>query len=109
MIVALGLLPIACKPAAPSATCTISSSAAPASIGGAAAIASLTPVLAGPDRENSIDEAIRRFRTLDPTISDDQMIDIMIAADCPNGGTDMERRRSRAKRLRAEVGALLAQ
>ena len=106
---ALLILTAGCKPAQRGAVCPDPQAVAPASIG-AKAVTALTPVLAGPDRENEISEAIHRFRATDPTISDDTVIDIMIAADCPNAspGADAATMKARAGRLRAEVAGILA-
>jgi hypothetical protein len=86
---------------------------APASIGGAGAVTALTPRLAGGDWENAVDEAAYRFRKEDPTITPDAIIDIIIAADCPNliAGTvpDAEAERARVATIRHRVTAILGQ
>jgi hypothetical protein len=85
---------------------------APQAIGGADAVRTLTSRLAGPDRENVIGEAVHSLRARDPSLSQDAIADILIAADCPNvagdpslDGTEQTRRISE---LRSQIEAVLA-
>lgn len=106
-----GLLLWACKPSTPAVSCPDPALVAPASIGGASAVTSLTSSLAGSDRENAIDEAATRFRRQDPGISTDAIVDVIIAADCPNlahgGVADAQAERVRISAVRSRVIAIL--
>ena len=102
-----------CSPSRPPIACPYPASVAPASIGGPSAVTGLTSRLAGPDRENTIDEAAARFRKRDPSITNSAITDIVIAADCPNmmasGIPDAQAERARISAIRAQVSGILRQ
>jgi len=79
---AVFLLAACTSPAPP--TCPDAASVVPAKLGGATYLGGLTERLAGPDRENVVLEAVQDMRKKDPALTPDEMIDILIAADCPN-------------------------
>jgi hypothetical protein len=80
---------------------------------GKAFVRDLTSRLAGPDRENTIAEAIRQMRSKDPTIATDDVVDVVIAADCPNVTARADADRSsdlaHVAALREQVYALLGE
>ncbi len=67
--------------------------------------------LAGPDRANTIVTAISDMRTRAPTLTADEMTDILIAADCPNANArpdhDIAADRARIAAFRAQVLELM--
>jgi hypothetical protein len=101
------LLLFGCSQHQPPVSCPDLTAVVPASLGGAKAVAGLTARLAGPDRENVIDETATRFRRQDPAITNDTIINIMIAADCPNviakGVPDARAERARIATIRNQV------
>jgi len=102
-----------CAPRRPPISCPDPGLVAPPAIGGAKAITSLTPLLAGGNWENEVDEAAARFRRADPSISADAVLDVMIAADCPNlvarGVPDARTERDRVATIRERVATILGQ
>ncbi len=74
-------------------------------------MADLTTRLAGPDRANSITEAITEIRRRDPAIDADGLTNILIVADCPNAlakpAHDNADDRTRIAAFRAQVEFLL--
>jgi hypothetical protein len=105
------LLIAGCGEAQTAAQCPDSVDVAPPSIGGASFVTGLTMRLAGPDRENSISEAIAAMRRADPALDASEITDILIAADCPNvaaqpGGSE-NADRARIAAFRAQVVELL--
>ena len=77
----------------------------PALVGG------LTARLAGPDRENTITEAVAEIHARDRSLDADAITDILIAADCPNDlarpDHDIAAVRDRTAAFRAEVDQIL--
>jgi len=73
--------------------------------------AGFTARFAGPDRANSIAEAITQIHAADPSLNADQITNILIVADCPNaaasGAQDEAGTRTRLGRFRAQVVTLL--
>lgn len=107
----LVLLLAGCGQARTAVQCPDPAEVAPPSIGGASYVAGLTMRLAGPDRENSISEAIAAMRRADAALDASEITDILIAADCPNvallpGGSE-DAARARIAAFRAQVDALL--
>ncbi len=106
----LTLLLWGCAQAAPPAQCPDLATTVPASIG-APFLAGLTGRLAGPDRENGIAEAIAEIRRRDPSLGSAAIVDILLAADCPNmrslPGRDIAAERERVANLRAQVEDML--
>jgi hypothetical protein len=92
--------------------CPDAAEVAPASVGGAEAVRALTPRLAGPDRENIIGEAVHSLRARDPSLSQDTIADILIAADCPNvagdPALDGKEQARRVSDLREQIEAVLS-
>ena len=99
-----------CGQAASQLTCPDPAGIAPPSIG-TAFIADLTGRLAGPDRENSIVEAIAEIHRHDPSLGSATVTNILIAADCPNALARPDRGaaadRARIAGFRAQVDQLL--
>ena len=108
-LVALLLLG-ACGQSSKQLTCPDPSSVAPPSIG-AAFVNNLTTRLAGPDRENSITEAIGEIHRRDPSLDATAVTNILVAADCPNvmaqPDHDANADRARIAVFRAQVDQLL--
>ncbi len=71
----------------------------------------LSQRLAGPDRANTVATAVADMRTRAPTLTADQMTDILIAADCPNAiarpNHDLAADRARIAAFRAQVMTLM--
>lgn len=107
----LGLVLAGCANEAPAVECPVPADVAPASIGGAAYVTGLTARLAGDDRENSITEAIGEIRSKAPELGSAAIVDILIAADCPNAVAMPDRSetavRARIAAFRAQVEQLL--
>ena len=107
-----GLSLVSCSSSGPHLQCPDPAEVAPASVGGAEAVRALTPRLAGPDRENVISEAVHSLRASDPSLSQDAIADILIAADCPNvAGDPALDGRAQARRmadLRGEIESVLS-
>lgn len=106
------LLLSGCSQRASAVSCPDDAAVAPESIGGASAVKALTPLLNSPNRENTIAEAATRFRKQDPGISTNTIINIMIAADCPNliadGVPDVQSERARISAIRSQVERIIA-
>jgi hypothetical protein len=104
-IAALALL-AGCARAGPPAQCPDLAATVPPSIG-APFVTGLGSRLAGPDRENVIAGAIAEIRRRDPSIGTDGIVDILIAADCPNvlarPEQDINADRDRIAAFRAQV------
>ncbi len=113
MIAAAGLALLlgGCVQSAAPVQCPDPAAVAPASIGGAAFVAGLSGRLAGPDRENSITEAIGAIHQRDPSLGADRITDILIAADCPVAASRPDNGaaadRARIAGFRAQVDQLL--
>ncbi len=71
----------------------------------------LTGRLAGPDRANTVTEAIAEMHRRDPTIDADGLTNILITADCPNALAkprhDGDDDRARIAAFRAQVEYML--
>lgn len=63
--------------------CPAFADVAPAAIG-SDYLADLSHRLAGPDRANTVATAVADMRGRAPTLTADELTDILIAADCPN-------------------------
>jgi hypothetical protein len=55
---------------------------APAAVGGAGEVRSLSTLLSGSDSENAIIEGAQELHRRDPALPADRITDILIAADC---------------------------
>ncbi len=111
---------IVCSIALASAACTAKSGAsqcpdpamvAPASVGGAAEVKSLSGMLSGPDNENAITESAQELHRRDHTLGADQITDILIAAECEGQsartGSTYDRAQ-RTRRISKQVDAVMA-
>jgi hypothetical protein len=100
-----------CAARAPALQCGDPGAVAPANVGGAAFVNDLTGRLAGPDRENVIEEAIATIHQREPGLSIDAITDILIAADCPNALSkpyhDANADRARIAAFRAQVDQII--
>ena len=100
----------ACGQSSTKITCPDPATVAPPSIGGAAYVSELTGRLAGPDRENSITEALAEIRRRDPSLDSTAVTNILVAADCPNAVAkpdhDAQAVRARIAAFRAQVDQL---
>jgi len=67
--------------------------------------------LAGPDRANTVTTAVADMRSRVPTLTADEMTDILIAADCPNAiagpDHDLAADRARIAAFRAQAMTLM--
>ena len=110
LVTGLALALTACGRAPETLTCAAPAGAVPPSIG-PDYVAGLTSRLAGPDRANSITEAIGEMRRLDPAIGADGLTNILMIADCPNAlaspPADGADDRARIAAFRAQVDTLL--
>ncbi|WP_066801312.1 hypothetical protein [Sphingomonas soli] len=92
------------------AACPDPGAVAPPSIG-TAFVKDLTGRLAGPDRENTIAEAVAEIHRRDPSLGSATVTNILIGADCPNALSrpdhDLEADRARIAGFRAQVDQLL--
>lgn len=103
------LLTAGCGRQAESATCPSARDLAPSSVP-AGYLDDLTARLAGPDRENSISEAVARMHRTAPQLTASEVTDILIAADCPNTSTsddDVASMRARIAEFRGQVDVLM--
>lgn len=86
---------------------------APPSVADAAYMEGLTERLAGPDRENTIVQAIGEVHRRAPQAGNDTITNILIAADCPNVARKPDHseaaERDRIAGFRAQVDQILAQ
>lgn len=76
----------------------------------AAWFADLSARLAGPDRENSISEAIFNLRRTHPEFNSTMVEDVLIAADCPaatRAGLSADGAKGRIADLRAQVDQIM--
>lgn len=106
-----GSLLCSCNLSKPPIACPDPALVAPASIGGASAVTGLTSPLSGPGRENTIKEAAARFRKRDSRITNSEITNIIIAADCPNlmasGAPSAQEKRARISVVRAQVTSVV--
>lgn len=106
----LALLLAACSAPAPQA-CPVAASVVPPALGGDAYLRGLTDRLAGTDRENAITEAVSDMEQRAPTLTSEERIDILIAADCPNAAASPYRtevsERARIAAFRSEVNQIV--
>ena len=72
----------------------------------------LSQRLAGPDRANTVVTAVADMQKRAPTLTPDEMTDILIAADCPNAAAkpdhDIAADRARIAAFRAQVNTLMS-
>ena len=105
------LLVAACRQPSEQMTCPDPQTVASPTIG-AAFVNGLTGRLAGPDRENMITEALAEIQRRDPTLDKTTIINIMVAAECPNvfakPDHDPKTMRARIALFRAQVMQLLS-
>lgn len=95
----------------PPLPCPDASAVVPAVLGGDAYFRGLTDRLGGTDRENTITEALADMQKRAPTLTSDERIDILIAADCPNAAASPYRteasERARIAAFRGEIGQIV--
>jgi hypothetical protein len=107
----LAILLAGCGDVTARVQCPDLSSVAPASIGGAAYVRGLSERLAGPDRENTVTEAVAEIERRGPRLGSDAITNILIAADCPNAAARPNRSeaadRARTAEFRAQVQQIL--
>lgn len=107
-VVVTACLLASCSAGQDSDQCPDPATVAPASIGGAGAVQALTGELAGPNRGDSISTAIRTFHQRDPSLTSDELANILLAADCPNIRGDVATQRRRLGEFRSQVDSILA-
>ncbi len=109
-VMSLVVILSACSKATQPVQCPDPTTVVPASVG-VSYVAGLTSRLAGPDRANTISEAIAEIHARDPSIDADGLTNILIAADCPNvaakPGHSGEVDRDQITNFRAQVDQLL--
>jgi hypothetical protein len=101
-----------CAGDAPAMQCPDPAAVAPPSIG-TSFITGLSARLAGPDRENTIAEAIAEMHRRNPKLGSSVITDVLIAADCPVAAAqpdhDEAADRARIAGFRAQVDQLLGE
>lgn len=98
----------ACSAHSSSAECTKVSDLSPSLDAGW--FADLSTRLAGPDRENSISEAVANLHRTHPEMDATMVEDVLIAADCPvatRAGLSADGVKARIADLRGQIGQVL--